>query len=44
MAKGNHRSVDDIDLGVYGDQRGGMFGYWILGTYNPRIITLKEET
>lgn len=44
MAKAGKRNIDDIDLGVYGDQRGDMFGYWILGTYNHRIITLKKET
>lgn len=34
----------DMDMGGYGDQRGDMFGFWILGTYNPRIIVLIEET
>ena len=29
---------------VYKDQRGDMFGDWIVGTYTPRIIALKEET
>ena len=29
---------------MYKDQRGDMFGDWIVGTYTPRIIALKEET
>ena len=28
---------------VYKDQRGNMFGDWVLGTYTPRILALKEE-
>lgn len=28
---------------VYKDHRGDMFGDWIVGTYTPRIIALKEE-
>lgn len=34
----------DIDMGVSGDQRREMCGYWILGVYNPRIIIVTKET
>lgn len=34
----------DIDMGVSGDQRREMCGYWILGVYNLRIIAVIEET
>lgn len=43
MVKGGNMNKD-IDMGVYGSQRRDTFGYWILGTYNPRIMGFIEET